>query len=238
MPKFTFLLKAGKHVGPDHTQEPVERVLKDIRGNETREWRYPSKTYSKGDKIQTDQNLLARHGGEKFQLLSDKGQEDTRLARLNKQVKTPVPHPSGALREQRAAPAGQVSDGHQQTNHTDDGGQISGVAVEEVIRALKAENEALRKQAAQKKDDSSPTGKSIMEEFADPDADQGSEAEDDEDAELEGLTAAELKSLAEDEEVELHGAKSKKDMVKAIKDHRSGKAKRSGDETEGTEDEE
>jgi hypothetical protein len=229
MPRFTFLLKAGKHVGPDYSKDPVEVKSRDPDGNEFSYWKYPSKTYTRGAKVQDDANLVAKLGHEKFQLLSDTGTPENKVKGGKLLVKGgPNKTQISENREQRAAPNGQVSDGHQQTTGLDEGGQLAGPAEDAVIRALKAENEELKKQlkSKQQADDNQPTGKSIREEFGEEtedDPDQGSEAEDEDNARLDGMKVDELRELAEEEEIELHGARSKANLIKTIKKSRRAK---------------
>ncbi len=242
MPRYTFLLKAGKHVGPDYSKDPVEIKSRTPDGTEFSYWKYPSKTYTRGAKVQDDVNLVATLGHEKFQLLSDTGTPENKIKGGKLLVKGgPNKAQISEGREQRAAPGGQVSDGHQQTTGLDEGGQLAGPAENAVIRALRAENERLKAEVKEKQenDDTQPTGRSIREEFPDDheddDDEQGSEAEDEDNADLEGKSAAELRELAEGEEIELHGARSKADMLKAIKKSRrkAARNKSAGERDEG-----
>lgn len=61
-----FRVMAGIHIGPDKSEKPIE--VKDQAGNVI-QTKYPSKTYPQGSIVNSDVDLVKKHG-EKFQYVS------------------------------------------------------------------------------------------------------------------------------------------------------------------------
>lgn len=107
-----FRLMVGMHIGPDLTQEakPVTNTLtgeplKDKDGNVVT--KYPSKTYRAGDVVMSNDDLVAKHGFQKFERLG--GEFSTRSATGNPSPGDPSP--DSVMLNHARAPHGQVSTG-------------------------------------------------------------------------------------------------------------------------------
>lgn len=96
MAKYKFRLEGGQHVQADKTQKPVV-VTSPTTGEKTE--RFPSRTFRKGEIVESDTNLAARFGADKFTLLSGDASDQSDA------------YPSASV-----APGGQVSTGFQQTS--------------------------------------------------------------------------------------------------------------------------
>lgn len=64
MPRFR--VKAGLHIGPDYTQDPVEVLDRDgvLVG-----YKYPSARYMAGEVFDSETDIVAKHGASKFELV-------------------------------------------------------------------------------------------------------------------------------------------------------------------------
>lgn len=205
-----FKLLAGKHVGPDLKAEPEpvynnmtgeQRV--DVRTKEP-EFRQPSKTYKAGQVVESDDDLVARFGANKFQLLS--GTPKAGGPGIKRKAAQAAESPAILSSSNPAiAPGGQVSSGFQQTSGVES--PLPGGA-KQVSGPLDVEDEGTA--AASGADlENSGEGPGDGE-----DADTGGTEYTR--AELEGMTKAELKQLGDDEGIDVNASASKDEMVKAI----------------------
>lgn len=221
-----FRLLAGSHVGPDYSQEPVKR--KDpATGEETS--KLPSKRYRAGEVVEAETDLVAKHGASKFQLLGESRRQG--LMRTDK-MGNPTPGDPTPLNQQNTAavaPHGQVSTGFQQAINTEGpvkGAPVTGEDLDKVMEQHEEEAQrGMEKRSKEQVADPNNPDQSVQaaHEEGDLDEDEGKmreagEGEGKED--LESMTVAELKEIASEEEVELHGASRKDDIVKAIRKSR------------------
>lgn len=218
MKKFRVL--AGSHVGPDYSQEPIQQ--KDpVTGKVTET--YPKSRFRVGQTFEADEDLVRKHGASKFQLIGE-----TRRQGLMRTDKTgnPTPGDPTPLNQENTAavaPHGQVSSGFQKAVQTD--GPVKGAPVtgEDLDKIVEDHEEEAQRSAGKlsKEQQANPNNakQSVQAAHEEGDLDENEgKMRDGED--LEGMTVAELKELASEEEVELHGASRKDDLVKAIRKSR------------------
>jgi hypothetical protein len=158
----------------------------------------PSVTYKQGDTVESDEDLVAKFGSTKFLFLGGS-------------VKKTPPAVRGFVH-----PAGQVNQGHQETAGGVPGLQDPEEAAEEAGDPVEVPGDGAAKDALvsggeQQPDPRRKGGKSG--EGAD-----ANEAPED----LDSMTVAELRELAETEEADLTGLHRKDEIVKAIKKNRRG----------------
>lgn len=181
-----YKLLAGQHIQADKTKEP--QTIRDAAGNEYQ--KYPSKKFTTGQVVESDADLVALHGPQKFELvggevaaaqdkLRAQEQEIARLkaelakAQTGETFRTPGdPSPDSIKNDPATFPGGQVSTGFQ------------GGAPEE----------------------------------EDAEGGEGGDSESGDD--LDGLSLDDLKTVAKNEGVELKGATRKAEIAGRIRDHR------------------
>lgn len=150
-----FKLLAGQFIQAD--PDSPELTAEQIKAGARR----PSRTYKVGETVESDEDLVAKHGAEKFVFVSGKPKKPKAAA--------------GA-----AAPGGQVSSGFQSATGTPEG-TVSGLAVDQ-------------------------------EADADPDSDADKPNDN-----LSTMTVKQLRDHAASEEIDLHGATSKEDILATIR---------------------
>jgi hypothetical protein len=204
MAKYRFKLLGGQHIESDKS--------KPILGPDDKPTgRYEKRVYSAGAVIESDTDLAAKHGANKYELLHDHGGESGRVAQLERELADAraklaargVTPGDAAVDNPSVAPGGQVSSGFQ-------------AATADGSRAMLAEEAASHGGnveafgAGQAKGGRKARGaKAVTQEEADADAD----ADDD----LDGMTVKELREKAADDEISLHGATTKDEIVKAMR---------------------
>lgn len=190
-----FKLLAGQHLGPDYSQKPVTR--KDpVTGEESE--RYPSKTYNAGDIVESDTDLVARLGAEKFQLVGGEVYPTKNSANVQQQSKFP---------------GGQVSSGFQ----GGDPNEHQTMVEEGIQQQLESEGNAEGQDPSQRR--SVAGGQKEVP----PNEIGGRKLSPQEQAdyqrarnELNKKSYAELVEIAKAQKVDLKGAARKEDVVKAI----------------------
>lgn len=113
-----FKLLAGQHVGNDYSAKPKQFSHPET-GELIQQW--PSKTYHAGDVVESDVDLVAKHGGEKFQLIE--GGNRAMQAQMEKERKQQIEDddnkkgafvPEPPRLNPGVAPGGQVGSGKQE----------------------------------------------------------------------------------------------------------------------------
>lgn len=179
-----FKLLAGQHVEADR-----DRPILDPEGKPT--GRFARKTYKAGDVVESETDLAARLGANKFEKL-DEGGDRARIAELERQLaEARAALPSAAATAPSTAPAaapgGQVSDGFQRATGSP-GGTASGPLPEADFGRAGVAGAA-------------PAGKGDGPDF-------------------EAMTVAQLKEHAEAEEIDLRGATHKDEIIKRVRGKR------------------
>lgn len=183
-----YKLLVGLHVGADYSGKPTK--ARDADGNEAE--RYPSRAYKPGEVVDSDVDLEARFGPEKFKRVG----EGTRR-RASASTKKGDPAPDVLMRSPAVAPGGQVAEGFQETTTGPDGKPVSGAARPETVEKILGRARA---------EDAPGVGEDAAEE------DDG----------LESHSVKDLREMAEADEVDLAGAHRKDDIVAAIRRSRKG----------------
>jgi hypothetical protein len=202
-----FRLLEGQHIQYDPDWEPSEED-KEMAKSAGTPLKPPSRLYVKGQMVENDSDLVARFGAQKFALVSgqpNRGLKATRgtqtagdVSELNEQASPAV------------FPGGQVSTGFQSTTGTGVLGNR-----EHVSGPLQdTPDERARRAAAQGKSATPPVDDGEDEEEPTAPKTRGKSPSD---ADLNSMTVEELREHAADEEINLHGASTKSDIVKAIK---------------------
>lgn len=194
----------GQHIGPDYSQQP--RKTRDALGNETE--RYPSKTYQPGETVDSDLDLVARFGEQKFRHVG----ESSRQPRGSVTPATPA-------EDQRARtfPGGQVLEGFQRTTSAPDGRPVSGLLDPQQHAELQ------EKHAARIADDyeaAAPKQTPAQGQQRPAQAQQQqrpAQAQRLTDEQLHSMTVKDLQDHAAAEEIDLKGATRKEDMIRAIR---------------------
>lgn len=227
MAKYKFKLMLGQHVGDDMTQKKDEKT-----------GRYPERTFQPGDVVESDTDLVAKLGGDKFQLLEGGGEHR-------------------ATSNQTKAPHGQVSAGFQVAEGAQLGTELkrTELSVEDAEEAKEAwegksaakatpivDNEAGAAGSPEAQHDAATQGgqesaeqreeKQAREEKQSGEEKQKAEkqqkgekapaAEEEEaptEQELRNLSVADLKALAAEEEIDLGTASNKESIIRAIRSH-------------------
>lgn len=204
-----FELLESQHVGPDYSQDPVE--LKDeVTGKVTK--KYPSKTYNKGDVIDSgDYDLAAKLGASKFRLI----ETGRKGKRKGEQPQTIPVLPS------MVAPHGQVSQGHQVATTNSEGLPSSrAMTAEESEEAgLTQPPTSFTKANLGKQSTAGSSQETSSGDAGDESTGKQSKQKLSEQYALEEMTKAELKDLADQEDVDITGCNTKDDILKVMKKH-------------------
>lgn len=199
--RFEHKLLVGVHEGPDF----------DAAANDKGD--RPTRRYSEGETVWDNSNLVEKLGAGKFSLVRDHGEgADTRPEESRPRAKfpgvksttagdNPTPGDPTLSQPPSSFPHGQVSTGKQATTTLPDGRTVSGPAepTDEEAGAASANAENVG---------GVPTsGGGSDDDVVDAD----------DEPELGSMTVAELKQYAADEDIELHGASRKDEIVKAIR---------------------
>jgi hypothetical protein len=112
-----YRLKAGLHQQADYSQQPT-LVTNPATGEQTEQ--YPKKLFNPGEVVESDADLVVKHGADKFEYV-DGGSSRKRTAH-----RAGDPNPEIAATSPAVFPQGQVSTGHQSTTVTEDGKHHSG----------------------------------------------------------------------------------------------------------------
>lgn len=208
-----FKLLAGQHIGPDFSCKP------DKNG------RYPSKTYSAGETVESgDVDLVDKFGAEKFQLIGPSKMKGVKSSGTgNATPGDPTPF---NMRENAAHfPAGQVSTGRQSTSGgtREDGGTDSGPMDPEDAEDLddqEAEEGGSVKQQSKtaQPSKSSPHPKEMKTSSHKP---MSSKQNVSSNKPLESMSVKELQSFAEAEEIDLGGKTKREEIIQCIKEDMS-----------------
>jgi hypothetical protein len=213
----SYRLLAGQHVQADKTQKPVKMK---VAGTEDVIERYPTRTYKVGDVVDSDIDLAARFGADHFAPVGGQQASDARkIADLERQVselraKAQAKQPGAAFSvpgdptqeiaatSPSVAPGGQVSTGHQQTSGGVPGQPaISGPMSPADLERMTERAEARGEGEAGSKGTAKGAGRS-----------RSTKSDD----QLHGMTVEQLHEYAAEEEINLHGATKKDEIVRAI----------------------
>lgn len=187
-----FRLLVGKHQGRDHTVKKPE----DAPDN----WCPPVKDYTAGQTVQSDVDLVALHGKDKFERIVPRSRKMEEEEEQEADFKA---MPAKKQRMAAVAPGGQVSTGKQVATSTKDGRTISGPELDEDDEEM-AEEMAAR------------TGRHPKE-FKKTSSKKSSEEDQEElDSKLQGMTKGELLSYAKDHDIEVTTSMTKSDLIAAI----------------------
>lgn len=193
---------AGLHITADPDWEPSQedRENAKVLG---RPLRAPSRTYRPGDTVESEDDLVDRHGAQKFQLLEGTPTRGAK-GRGPKHPQTPADVPERTMRESPSKfPQGQVSTGHQVAQSPRTG--------------LAAPVPQTKEELGDEPQPVQPAGEGSLEDDVVPQAvAQGGEGELS-DSDLEGMTVPELRELAADREVDLQGAYRKDDIIRKLR---------------------
>jgi hypothetical protein len=200
-----FKLLAGQHVADDRAKEPVR--TRDPATGEVTE-RHPPRTYRAGEVVESDADLVAKFGAGHFELVGPEAAgAHARVAQLEAELaalraRTPGDPASAVSADNPSvAPGGQVSTGFQHTS----GGVPGPLPADQHARAGvagAAERQPQQQAPAQQQRAAAPRGVS--------------------DADLDGMTLAELRTHAAEAGVDLHGAKTRDEALKAVRKGRKG----------------
>jgi hypothetical protein len=219
-----FKLLVGRHIGNDLTQEPTE-VMHSLTGEPTGKMMYPERTWTQGETVVTDTDLVKRHGSSKFMRLRDKGGDDPEY---DEEMPTDPEAPSASF------PGGQVSAGLQECTSTEEGVTISGPKAEPVAKEQPAVGPSATRDASRQVERAGGSGAETKP-GSDKEAGQRTEGprSDAQKAEgsrmsqiekeygpLEEMTVADLHELASTEEIDLGGARTKAEIIKKIKEEK------------------
>jgi hypothetical protein len=190
MAKFKLLL--GSHIQAEPGWEPSDEEKEDAKMRGTKP-RAPSRFYRPGEIVETDLDLVARFGPEKFQLISG----------TPKDTKKVVPRPGEDMRfppvkeadPEGGGPAGQLP--HQQPYPRPIVPSTREEELDESERgAVEAQDE--QKKAGQR-------------------AQQQKDKKSKDDPDFDTMTLKQLQEYAEEEEIDLKGARTKDEVLKAVK---------------------
>lgn len=204
MAKYRFKLLEGQHIEADRTKPKL-----DADGKPT--GRFESKTYTKGAVIDTDTDLAAKLGANKFELVGSEG-DAARIAQLERELAELRAHRGAttpgdtAIETPAVAPGGQVSSGFPISSG---GGQQRAMTPDEIANprhgaapaaVVEEEPERYRRTALQEETDNLP-----LEQAGNGNGD------------LDSMSKDELKDYARERGINLHGASTKADIVEAIR---------------------
>lgn len=199
MAKYRFRLLHGQHIEADKSKPRL-----DVEGKPT--GRFESKTFERGSVINSDTDLAAKLGSNKFELLTGGGGED-RIAELERELADlkagkAATVGSVSIDSPSVAPGGQVSSGFQKAV-----GPGGSAAMTPEEAAAHGGNVG----AGVNKGSSNATSKASR------------DLESEHGGDFHKLTVKELHDIAASEEIELHGAHTKEDVVKALRKGSKGK---------------
>lgn len=187
-----FKLLAGSHVGPDFTKDPTP--VFDPAGNQVGE-KYPSKRWRSGEVVEADTDLVEDHGAGKFMLIGPSKQNQHNPMRGNVRSGNPTPGDPSPMQDAAQFPHGQVSTGRQKTSGTPATAPTAQVLGDDEAEELGG------------KTDAEPEG----------DGEDSVASDDSGEADFGNMTIPELREYAHSNNINLHGATAKADIVKAIK---------------------
>lgn len=225
----TFRVATGIHIQADHEWEPSEQEKKRSEDSGV-PIKAPSRTYRAGEVFESDVDMVAKHGP-KFALVS----QDSRKGRKGAKA-SPDVHPSAVMKPAPGGgvfPAGQVSEGFQQTTSGPDGKPVTGLASDEVLEEI-AEQGRITADDKQKKTEAkaSERGQGTTERQpmkfgpktgpvkTPPKANTKTEetdSEEDEGDDLDSMTVSDLRDYAHKKGIELKGVIRKDEIVEAIR---------------------
>lgn len=129
-----FKLLAGQHVQADKTAKPVKVTAPDGTVSE----KYPSKRYVRGDVVESDDDLAAKHGAGKFMMISDRGRRGAKGTALDEEAARKAPLSPPPLEDPKAKKAAKPVEAEEPAE--DDGDELDGMTVAE-LRELAEEEE-------------------------------------------------------------------------------------------------
>lgn len=216
-----YRLLESLHVEPDWKAEHP----RDEDGNLVKPWRRPSVQYTRGQVVVSPTDLVSKFGANKFQYLGSAESADGPFT----QTTPGDPVPDIAANNPQAAPGGQVSQGFQVTTTGPDGKPISGPMTPETEPNAVANPKTGERILGQKANIfGKPGAKAERDEGEDPQPRTPRQATAEEAGEpaggaskhtredLEDKTMAELRDLADEEEIDVHGARNKEDLIQRI----------------------
>jgi hypothetical protein len=208
-----FKLLAGQHVQADKSKPLLHPDGKPTGF-------YERATFNAGQIVESDRDLVADHGNQKFELIGgDEAAAHDRIAQLEAELATVRaqqagdttpgdPTPRNLTGSPSVAPGGQVSTGYQQTS----GGREVGVPHSGPVSPEMAAQMQGRQTGQQTGQQPPKPGQQATPKGAPPSPHKGRAPE-----QLENMTVKELHDYAASEEIELHGAKTRDELLKAIK---------------------
>jgi hypothetical protein len=213
------------HVEPDWKAEQP----RDEDGNLVFPWRRPSVQFTRGQVVTSPTDLVAKFGSNKFQYLGAVEGPTAMRSGGHQGAPTPGdPVPDIAAGSPASFPGGQVSTGLQVTTTGPDGKPVSGPMTEETQPNAVADPKSGQRKLGEKpnyfgkpqagpgKDrertpDTPRTPRQATEDEAGEPAGPATKKYSRDD--LEDKTVAELRDMAEEDEVDLSGAKTKEDII-------------------------
>lgn len=193
-----FKLLAGLHIQADPDWEPSDED-KRLARETGRPPKPPSRTYKMGEVVESDDDLDLKFGTEKFQRLGERRRKVTPGIGPSRTPGDVSPMVSPAV-----APGGQVSTGFQQSTTTPEGTTVSGPMVPP-DNLSRQEQRQFQQEFVETHGEEYPT-------------------EGDEDDDLSGKTVSDLRKLAGEERIDIHGLVRKDEILTAIREgRRSGK---------------
>jgi hypothetical protein len=202
-----YKLLAGQHITADPDWQPSQEDRENAK-TLGRLLRAPSRVYRAGDIVESEDDLVDRHGAQKFQLLEGTPTRGAK-GRGPKHPQTPADVPEYVMRESPAKfPQGQVSTGHQVASRP---GANLAAPVPQTKEELGDEPQPVQ-----------PSGEGSMEDEdgggQEQQVQQSQEGEGElSDSDLEGMTVPELRELAADREVDLQGVSRKDDIIRKLR---------------------
>jgi hypothetical protein len=189
-------------------------------------------TYTPGQKITSDIDLVKRFGPQMFRRLDQEETEEDKAARHDPTIP--------AEGQVAAAPAGQVSTGHQFTTTTPDGTPVSGPVKEDITQrateqesAQQLSHERRSQQQGQAADYQPPKGRIEKSTEGQETAAEEEDTEEDQEpqeagrkvpapaqADLNSMSNAQLMAHAAKVGVDLKGAKKREDIIRLLKNHK------------------
>lgn len=208
----SYRLLAGQHIGADPDWEPSEEE-KEIAKTSGRRLRAPSRTYKPGEVVESETNLAEKFGGEKFaEVTGGKGRRGGKEGKGDSGTTEAGDMPMSPALNPAVFPHGQVLQGTQLTDGRSgstgpDTRESSTVRVpigtaRDNLRTQKQPSSGVEEGGGVKGDGGGGGDGGGTPSFTK--------------AELEEMTVSDLRELAAEGQIELHGATRKDEIVDAI----------------------
>lgn len=240
----TYRLLAGAHMSRDYSAKPVKFMgTNPETGEQEVQERYPSKTYTQGQVFEAEQDLIGLFGNNKFQEVVKRGRryevvtEDDDEVEDSDHTQKADPTPLNA-QAPRTAPHGQVYQGHPATSGAGTGNVDPGSGVRQYAQTPEEAKEVAERHSDRlpqpKSAEEKARGNAMSQEEAAVLLAKGGEKgtgrkakgaarsrpSQEEEADFHSMKKDELVQYAHDNEVDLQGATTKEEIIKALEKKR------------------